>query len=80
MNGSIGPFLIAHAEVTGRFWGKGNVTRVNAFSLIGSRKGGRRDTSPRDYGHRTRDWVGACYGYGEFVTAHEATDSEHYIP
>jgi hypothetical protein len=25
-------------------------------------------------------WVGACYGYGEFVTAHEATDSEHYIP
>ena len=29
---------------------------------------------------RTRHWVGACYGYGEFVTAHEATDSEHYIP
>ena len=24
--------------------------------------------------------LGACYGYGEFVTAHEATDSEHYIP
>jgi len=62
--GSIGPFLITHAEVTGR-QRKRYPSQYVFF---------------KNYGHRTRHWVGACYGYGEFVTAHEATDSEHYIP
>jgi hypothetical protein len=26
-----------------------------------------------------RHGIGACYGYGDLVTAHEATDGEHYI-
>src|SRR5262249_6538583 len=32
--------LTTHADVTGRFWAKGNVNPVNAFSLIGNGKGG----------------------------------------
>jgi len=42
-------------------------------------KGTRYDPSPRNYRHRTRHGISACYGDGELVTTHPATDSEHHI-
>src|SRR4029079_2513356 len=46
---------------------------------LATTKGTRYDPSPRNYRHRTRHGISACYGDGELVTTHPATDSEHHI-